>query len=197
MATNSRSKQRLHPPTHSAIVTYWRAQKAVICPTWDKAKNHCWRCARKFVKRRFTEDDDYGHRAHIVPKSLGGGYEPSNFVLLCRRCHLESPDVPDPDFMWMWIRNMMGEFAREEEQFMMALWAYERIYGAFPFPCVGANFICKQFPSVAKQLRSAGVETDDGERANQLLAKNFGPAWEIALHKMGLHHGRASATSMA
>jgi len=72
----------------------------------------------------------------------------------------------------------MGESASQEQRYVMAVWTYERIYGAFPFACVAT-----QFPSVAKQLRSAGVETDDGERAKQLLAKNFVPALEIALHK--------------
>lgn len=52
----------------------------------------CWRC--------------YGsrpERCHIVPDSLGGPDIPSNYVLLCNRCHLDAPDVRDPHEMLRWI----------------------------------------------------------------------------------------------
>lgn len=29
---------------------------------------------------------------HIIPRSLGGGYEPDNLVTLCQICHKYSPD---------------------------------------------------------------------------------------------------------
>ena len=79
----------------------------------------------------------------------------------------------------------------------MAVWAYERIYGAFPWPCLAASFIRLQFPSLARQFRISGGSTDDEKQMEQLRAKNFRPAFEIALDKTALHQGRASATSMA
>lgn len=43
-------------------------------------------------------------RCHIIPESLGGKDEPSNLVLLCHKCHLDNPNVADPEIMWDWIR---------------------------------------------------------------------------------------------
>ncbi|MFR6162100.1 HNH endonuclease [Mediterraneibacter gnavus] len=35
----------------------------------------------------------------MVPESLGGEDIPSNHVLLCSRCHLDNPNVADPEIM--------------------------------------------------------------------------------------------------
>ena len=43
------------------------------------------------------------HRCHLVPAALGGRDTPDNLVLLCPRCHVEAPDVGDPDYMLRWI----------------------------------------------------------------------------------------------
>ena len=43
---------------------------------------------------------DFAERCHIVPASLGGEDTPSNFVILCKRCHLET-------LMWR-IRRSCG-----------------------------------------------------------------------------------------
>lgn len=32
------------------------------------------------------------------------GGEPSNLVLLCKKCHLENPNVSDPEIMWDWLK---------------------------------------------------------------------------------------------
>jgi hypothetical protein len=42
-------------------------------------------------------------RCHLVPHALGGPDCPSNLVLLCARCHVEAPDVGEPDYMLRWI----------------------------------------------------------------------------------------------
>ncbi|MCW2994324.1 MAG: hypothetical protein JWQ18_1819 [Conexibacter sp.] len=42
-------------------------------------------------------------RCHLVPAALGGSDEPSNLVLLCRRCHQDAPNVADPTYMLDWI----------------------------------------------------------------------------------------------
>ncbi len=41
---------------------------------------------------------------HIIPRSLGGEGKPSNFVILCKQCHEDSPDVADPEIIWDWIK---------------------------------------------------------------------------------------------
>ena len=54
----------------------------------------CWRCGYE----RNTE------RCHVIPDSLKGEDTPSNYRLLCHDCHLEAPNVNDPNAMDNWIR---------------------------------------------------------------------------------------------
>lgn len=45
-------------------------------------------------------------RAHLVPRSLGGGDEVGNVVLLCRRCHSKAPNIAtSKDIMLKWIEE--------------------------------------------------------------------------------------------
>lgn len=39
-----------------------------------------------------------------MPHSLGGKDSPDNLVLFCHRCHIENPNINDPQIMWDWIR---------------------------------------------------------------------------------------------
>lgn len=77
------------------IVDYWfsKVDEWVLSVDASEAHERCWRCGYK----RTLE------RCHIIPASLGGRYEPSNLVLLCRRCHLENPNVADSEIMWDWL----------------------------------------------------------------------------------------------
>ena len=61
----------------------------------SEMNTRCWRCGYK----RNTE------RCHVIPHSLGGIDEPSNYRLLCHDCHLENPNVNDPNAMDNWIRS--------------------------------------------------------------------------------------------
>ena len=49
------------------------------------------------------------HRHHILPVVLGGSNDPSNFVLLCRRCHRDTPHTSNSDIFWAWMRNRPSE----------------------------------------------------------------------------------------
>lgn len=62
----------------------------------DAAEAHerCWRCGCEGTLER----------CHIIPDSLGGEDKASNLVLLCRRCHVDNPNIADPDIMWDWLR---------------------------------------------------------------------------------------------
>lgn len=79
-----------------SAVEYWsrRIDEDEISTDWREADTHCWRCG---CQRNLE-------RCHIVPHTLGGTDEPSNIVLLCKRCHREGPNVTDPEIMWDWIR---------------------------------------------------------------------------------------------
>lgn len=60
--------------------------------------------------------------------SLGGEDTPSNFVLLCSRCHLDNPNVADPDIMWEWLRAYKVVFY-DTFWDIQGIREYERIYG--------------------------------------------------------------------
>lgn len=42
-------------------------------------------------------------RAHLVGYQFGGPNTPDNYALLCKRCHIDSPDVPDAETVVRWI----------------------------------------------------------------------------------------------
>lgn len=80
------------------IIKYWfcdeKIQESDLGVEIPDAHERCWRCGcKKTLERRY-----------IVPEFLGGEDTPSNFVLLCKRCNLESPNVQDPEVMWDWIK---------------------------------------------------------------------------------------------
>lgn len=84
---------------------------------WAEADKVCWRCGcyRKL------------QRCHIIPDSLGGKDEPSNFVLLCSECHQEAPNVESKTFMWDWIKSYYTPLYNTFWQ-LRAAKEYERIY---------------------------------------------------------------------
>lgn len=80
------------------IIEYWetRQDECELSVDWAEAGERCWRCGCK-TNRNLD-------RCHIIPHALGGKDEPSNFVLLCKRCHAEGPNVSDAEIMWDWIK---------------------------------------------------------------------------------------------
>ena len=96
--------RRKAPPSIKRIVDYACEnvdESRLACdlgdyPTAPSEKRRiCWRCGRKKAVER----------CHIIPHSLGGSNDPSNFVLLCKTCHAECPDVNDKEFMFEWIEK--------------------------------------------------------------------------------------------
>ena len=100
------------------IVAYWsrHQDESGLSVDWAEADERCWRCG---CKKNLE-------RAHIVPHAMGGKDEPSNLVLLCKRCHADGPNVDDPEIMWDWIRaygvpfynTFWGVLGRKEYQFI-------------------------------------------------------------------------------
>ena len=91
----------------TAIADYWSNNPKKICETelnfdWSEAKTHCWGCGKK---------DSKLERCHIIPHALGGEDTPSNYVLLCNMCHIESPDSTDPSHIWDWIKSKYIPFS--------------------------------------------------------------------------------------
>ena len=85
------------------IVEYWSTQESEdgLSVDWADATERCWRCGEQPSASQGSRPLEL---CHIGPAALGGKDEPSNFVLLCWRCHLEAPNVNDPSYMWIWLR---------------------------------------------------------------------------------------------
>ena len=58
--------------------------------TWQK----CWKGATEGLGLE---------RAHVIPYSLGGSDEPSNFVMLCAECHADAPNVNNREYFLRWV----------------------------------------------------------------------------------------------
>jgi len=97
--------------TAEEIRAYWmaRVDESDMGCDWSEALERCWRCSRKGRRGKALQ------RCHIVPRSIGGQDVPSNYVLLCRWCHDEAPNVPDASYMWQWIRETHAPFYDQHE----------------------------------------------------------------------------------
>lgn len=106
-------------PTKKKIVEYWQRQGEECVLDFDAdAHETCWRCCNK------SNLD----RCHIVPESLNGSSHPSNFVLLCKRCHGEAPNIADPKFMWIWLYKTGGPMYWE----LRGAEEYRKMFGREP-----------------------------------------------------------------
>jgi Zn finger protein HypA/HybF involved in hydrogenase expression len=87
--------------TKSQIAEYWIKNNNIseleLNFDWSEANTHCWNCG----------DDRHGklERCHIIPDSLGGSDSPDNYVLLCKSCHEEAPNINNSNDMWCWIKS--------------------------------------------------------------------------------------------
>lgn len=106
--------------TKKQIVDYWQkhVHEEDLSIDFAEAGERYWRCG---CERNLE-------RCHIIPRSLGGEDVPSNYVLLCKRCHLDNPNVADPEIMWDWLRAYEVSFYDTFWQ-IQGLKEYERIYG--------------------------------------------------------------------
>lgn len=102
------------------IIEYWfsRVDECELSVDASEAHERCWRCGcEKSLER-----------CHIIPDSLGGEDKPSNLVLLCHRCHLENPNVMEPEIMWDWLRAYKTLFY-DTFWVIQGMKEYEFIYG--------------------------------------------------------------------
>lgn len=105
--------------TVSEIVEYWARHicESDLSVDFSEAHERCWRCG---CKRKLE-------RCHIVPHALGGLDEPSNFVLLCGRCHLDNPNVSNPQIMWDWLKAYKTTFY-DTFWMLRGMEEYEKMY---------------------------------------------------------------------
>lgn len=105
--------------TKKEIADYWQYEledNQTNVP-FSQATSTCWRCG---IKKRLD-------RCHILPESLGGDDTPSNFILLCKHCHFDNPNLNDKEIIWDWLRA----YRHDETSFWLSQGKreYEYIYG--------------------------------------------------------------------
>ena len=93
--------------SHKKIIDYWINQgidELDLNFDWSDAHNHCWNCGCKNSDSR-SKKGMLLERCHIIPHSLGGANTPDNYVLLCKKCHSEAPNINNKTSMWDWIKS--------------------------------------------------------------------------------------------
>ncbi|MDI1352804.1 MAG: HNH endonuclease signature motif containing protein [bacterium] len=117
---NKMATRRTSNINHQQIIDYWsiRVYEGDLSIDFSEADERCWRCGYKSSLEK----------CHIVPHSLGGKDEPSNYVLLCKLCHEENPNVDDPNIMWDWLKAHKVDFY-DTYWVLRGLKEYEFIYG--------------------------------------------------------------------
>lgn len=140
------------------IVNYWfsRVDECGLSVDASEAHERCWRCGCRTKLER----------CHIIPASSGGKDEPSNLVLLCKRCHIDNPNVTDPEIMWDWLRAYSVPFY-DTFWDLLGLKEYEFIY----------------HKSFFSELEDLGINNTD--EINNLL-KEFAP---IIIKEVKHHYG--------
>lgn len=93
------------------------------------------------VKQFRNRENKHLEKAHAIPKSLGGTYDPNNIVFLCGGCHAESPDTYDRKVFFGWITEKRSrciegwDFEHIMTDITMSLKAHNHAY-AFSNPCL-------------------------------------------------------------
>ncbi len=124
-------KNNKYTATHKEILDYWLpiinskdGHKYAPHPI-DGGEPTCWACGKywdtkydSFGKYDLTGTTPYYklwakagsklERCHIVAKSLGGSNEPSNLFIMCKECHILSPDITDPKYFFKWVLSRKG-----------------------------------------------------------------------------------------
>ena len=158
------SKRETIKTSIQEIVDYWTGiqDECGLSVDWAEAHERCWRCGCK----------KHLQRCHIIPDSIGGKDEPSNLVLLCKRCHADGPNVEDPEIMWDWIRAYGVPFY-DTFWTIVGRKEYEFIYG-------------RSFEKdLRKILESAKKELDE-EKVLDMFKEKF----SNAMNRTGMHFGQ-------
>lgn len=84
---------------------------------FDWGEPDCWVCGKSVLNIQREENVSFSkvwdasrlERCHVLAKQFGGSDEPANLFLLCRKCHLESPDTRNPQNFYAWVINKRGK----------------------------------------------------------------------------------------
>lgn len=130
------------------IVDYWakHIDECGLSIDFSEAHELCWRCG---CKRNLE-------RCHIIPDSLGGEDKPSNFVLLCKRCHLDNPNVADSEIMWDWLHSYAVPFY-DTFWYLQGMEEYEKIYSV----------------SIPEEFRKRNISKEDENEIKKLIERKM------------------------
>tara|TARA_Y100000385_G_scaffold285185_1_gene344638 strand:+ start:1629 stop:2180 length:552 start_codon:yes stop_codon:yes gene_type:complete len=96
--SKKQKNKRRKPPSHAHICNgQIQLIKELDIPI-QFADSTCWACKREFHSAK-------PEKAHIEPFSRGGSDLPSNFLLLCRKCHASQPDAASREYQLKWLRS--------------------------------------------------------------------------------------------
>lgn len=179
------SKRENIKTTSKQIVEYWSEKVSdwELTVKWCNAHKCCWRCGRETSLQR----------AHIVPDSLGGKDEPSNFVLLCEKCHSEAPNVVDPEIMWDWLKayntHSVALFGT-----LLAYREYKFIYKTnflddFEYIENKANITSEEYTNLKKQMFSIGEGACKHFGQVYLNTATFAGVMRMFLKDLASNHG--------
>ena len=113
MTEKNIQKDRKTMPNNYEIFNYWKDKKL---PNGgyilhDYREPCCWACGYMVVveedhlstKDIWLRTSGVLERCHIIPKMLGGSNEADNLFLMCKKCHIDSPDTSDKDYFFNWV----------------------------------------------------------------------------------------------
>jgi|SRR5210317_1181786 5-methylcytosine-specific restriction endonuclease McrA len=122
---SKKSKVKRKMPSAKTILEYWRSSSA----SWyldnmsksakmkfdfhlkiNPIHQQCFACNRVFIKHKWGSSRSILERSHIVPHALGGSSSAVNFVLLCKHCHLENPNVDNEIAYLRWLQSHKSRF---------------------------------------------------------------------------------------
>jgi len=198
MTEQSANRERRRMPTVNRIVEYWRRQEVQIAVEWNEATDHCWRCGKHLIRvssARHSEDPDFPHRAHIVPRALGGKDDASNLIVLCRSCHAQAPDVADKEFMWEWLRRSSLFSSRHLQITRDAFLEYERLFGRFPLPKIVFNFATFGVGTSLSPLDSELTHDEEADFSDPFLTA-FQTAFTFKSNLICPHAGELSVSTV-
>jgi len=150
------TEKRKTPPKPKKIIEYWRSDEA-----WERLMPYRGYDGLApyqgllFDEEMLELEADFGRinpfcfacfkprgswsvfdRAHIVPHMLGGSNHPSNFVMLCHRCHAENPNTKHEDVYFKWLASVKNYKTQFTDKVTEAL-------GFYGVPIEEANEIYK------------------------------------------------------
>ncbi len=111
-------------PTRSSIARYWKDKThEVFGYLMDWGEPSCWACGMWVGELdidltnlkgdaifKSWDSHNYLERCHVIAKAQEGCNCEANLVLLCKKCHKDSPDTKNPNLFVTWVKNRKSCF---------------------------------------------------------------------------------------